>query len=215
MTNRGTSSNNLQIVLDYWAPILDEFGAIPFFGTLLGLTRDGKLIENDDDVDFILPFEHRSQVEQLILASEYRTIYSHGVEENPWCIQAQKNIDSHTLVIDFYFYHLNSSQTKIVLPFNFFNNWNDSHFHLHVPINLVFPLIKRSFGITVINFPQQSEALVRFLYGSKWDVPLNKFIDYRLKMISNEPNYRFPSMLEKWIVLSWRFVKKFTKRNHS
>ena len=125
MTNSGTSSDNLQVVLEYWAPILHDFGAIPFFGTLLGLTRDGKLIENDDDVDFILPFEYRSQIEQLILASAYSIVYSDKVRENPWCIQAQLKIDSHTLVVDFYFYELNASQTKIVLPFNFFNNCVD------------------------------------------------------------------------------------------
>jgi hypothetical protein len=79
-------------------------------------------------VDFILPFEYRSQIEQLILASAYHIVHSDKVRENPWCIQAQLKIDSHTLVVDFYFYELNASQTKIVLPFNFFSSASASHF---------------------------------------------------------------------------------------
>ena len=210
-TNR-ISSEKLQLVLDYWAPLLTTLGAVPFFGTLLGLTRNGKPIENDDDVDFILPLEFRGQIEKLVSESDYEIVYDDRIKKNPWCIQAQKIINSEILVVDFYFYTVNSELEKLVLPFNFFNEWKNSDFHLHVPLALIFPLIRLPINSKMLNYPNKSQELVEFLYGPRWNIPLDKQIDYRLQMKDNAPFYRYPSKLEKWLIFSWRFLKKLNHK---
>jgi hypothetical protein len=42
----------LQKCFDELSKIIIPAGGFPFFGTLLGLTRNGMMIQGDDDIDF-------------------------------------------------------------------------------------------------------------------------------------------------------------------
>ena len=45
--------------LKFFSKIISKIEHFVFFGTLLGLVRDGNLIENDDDIDFYVNIKER------------------------------------------------------------------------------------------------------------------------------------------------------------
>jgi hypothetical protein len=56
--SKGVNDENLSIITS----ILDGVPHIPFYGTLLGLVREGVTIPGDDDVDLIIQLVHRNRV---------------------------------------------------------------------------------------------------------------------------------------------------------
>ena len=164
-------------VTDYLLPDLPLF---PFFGSLLGYTRNGSLIEGDDDLDF---FIDRRRFDELVgkisnsrsfeiliydLRSPFILFRATAVPEVPIAVHGYRT-ETHSIV----------------------DRWNFSglpHFgllSLRVPNALVFPLEYRS--DLALWMPCHSEALCRFLYGKKWRTPQTKFVDYKAVAVLGTP----------------------------
>ena len=52
--------------LKFFTNIIKNIEYFVFFGTLLGLTRDNNLIENDDDIDFYVNIKERDNLIKIL-----------------------------------------------------------------------------------------------------------------------------------------------------
>jgi hypothetical protein len=88
MAKKAVSRETNQENLTYFCKILEGIEHFVFFGTMLGLERDGGVIEGDDDIDFYVPVEERFQ---LIARLEDN---GHGVLKDRWNFHGQvANLD--------------------------------------------------------------------------------------------------------------------------
>ena len=47
-----------------------KYKPVIFYGTLLGIERDNSIIKNDDDLDFLVDYNHKKQIEKDIKKSK-------------------------------------------------------------------------------------------------------------------------------------------------
>lgn len=153
---------------------------IPFFGTLLGLTREGHPIEADDDLDFfvdqidfaeLLSQLRKSEVFEILFVSkttDFAVALTKDADRVPIAFHGYERIKGHLL-----------------------DRWNWSgipevgFLALRVPDSLVFPV--SSWKRSGLAFPAHPQALCRFLYGKSWEVPKTKFKDYKTLALFGRP----------------------------
>ena len=57
------TSEVLQNTLNYFTNVVDpKIEYIVFFGTLLGIIRENRLISKDDDIDLLIPIRYKSEL---------------------------------------------------------------------------------------------------------------------------------------------------------
>ena len=56
-----------QLGLEKYSRIVHQLGGYPFFGTALGIIRNGAVLPQDDDVDFILPFSSKKKLMERLV----------------------------------------------------------------------------------------------------------------------------------------------------
>ncbi len=158
-----------------------------FFGTLLGLVRDGDIIPHDDDIDFYVPTEQRSAVIERLKATDF--IIEEGVFPNDtdYFLQAYRLIDGVKIYIDFYLYQSNGTADFIVDRWNFLARPEVDATHLHIPKSLIYPLKTARFFDCDIVMPAKGAELCAFLYGADWQTPRHKTTEYRVKINFNTP----------------------------
>lgn len=171
----------------YICDLLQSYGInyTVFYGTMLGIHRDGKIIENDDDVDILISVSDYTKVLD-VLKSKSVTLSEHVKRV---FIQIQRIIDTTPSYIDIYFYYDGGSY--IIEPWNFCGKYNNKKTHIHIPKNLIFPTHTFQYGDMVIKIPQAPEQLCQFLYGTNWRLPLTKNIDYSIKIVNNTPKITY------------------------
>ena len=158
-----------------------------FFGTLLGLIRDGRPILGDDDVDFYVNKNYYNKFKDLLSSLGFDLDYSSVPNHTKHFIQVHGHINNIQIRADFYFYDSNTDENFLLEPWNFLAKPNDKFYMLKLPKPLVFPLKVKSFEGTEVFIPQYPEIVCEFLYGKNWSIPKKKKTDYRVAMIGGRP----------------------------
>ena len=159
----------------------------PFFGTLLGLTRDSKPIEGDDDVDFYVNILHFAHVKSLLNDLGFQVDYKTRPNHTEFFIQAKGLLEGQFVRVDFYFYDGEIDPNFLIERWNFPAQPEKSKNHLRLPKALVFPLRNIDYCGINIPFPKYPEIICEFLYGINWRTPQKKHKDYQMVMLGGRP----------------------------
>ncbi len=188
-----------------------------FFGTLLGLVRDGNIIPHDDDVDFYVPIEQRAAVIERLKATDF--VIEEGVFPNltDYFLQAYRVTGGVKTYVDFYLYQSNSVEDFIVDRWNYHGRPDDDSMHIHIPKSLIYPLKTARFFDCDIAMPANGDALCTFLYGADWRTPLRKNTEYSVIINNNTPHFYALTEVPKRIYSLWmqgaKQAPKLVKRN--
>lgn len=175
------SSSELSKLLQDWITFLPEgLPIFPFFGTLLGFSREGAPIEGDDDLDFYL--EARS-FSDLILAIDQSDKFEivHFCRLSPFLLLLPTSGPAVPIAI--HGFHLR----KLVLVEKW--NWGalpeSKLFELRVKRALIFPLVfDNDFKMFM---PSEPRALSHYLYGKHWEIPMKKGSHYKIFSLLGRP----------------------------
>lgn len=174
------SSDVLQTTLNYFIEVVrEEIDYIVFFGTLLGIIRDKKLINNDDDIDLLVPIKYKEKLLEIL--SETKIVIEMGSDVNngKYFLQGIYSDRSCKSLIDFYFYEENDKKSKIILKSIHGPTQNIKRHWLFINKNILFPKKQFIFNKNTVNLPNNSEKVLQFLYGKKWKEKIQRK-DYRL-----------------------------------
>lgn len=155
MTKHTHTKTQLSELYTFIMSKLGHFDFILFYGSLLGFIREGDFIENDDDIDVLLPFKDREK----FLYTVKRLNLKITVEELT-IVQIYVDNLGH---FDVYFYE--NRGLDILL------RWDGNLLYLK---NDIWPLKKVIFKNYKINIPFNSEKLLNEIYGNNWRIPLHK-----------------------------------------
>jgi hypothetical protein len=157
-----------------------------FFGTLLGIVRDGDIIPNDDDIDIYVDIKYRSKlIKELSNAGFFvnENIYPNF---SNYFLQLQIPREDLITYVDFYFF--DSSQAKYISEkWNFSGRIDNFYNEMHIPKELIFPLKKFLYKDIQLSIPSKPNEVCAFLYGNEWRIPLNKNKHYTTAIINNKP----------------------------
>lgn len=170
-----------------------------FFGTLLGITRQSDILQNDDDIDIYIPDYHR--IALLNLLKRLKIDITNGAPNHtPHFLQIKRSHNGEAGFIDFYFYSKDSKREVLIDRWNMLGQPKKTSAALHVPNHLFFPIKTIHFENENINTPNDSDGICSLLYGPTWRTPANK-TGYRVLMIKNKPRLvpRLPKRIEKVI----------------
>ncbi len=188
-TSKKTAVNqvtNRQNLLDV-VPALQGLEAFVFYGTLLGLERDGDIIPNDDDIDFLVNKLHCDQ----LVANIEKLRLGYEIRRNPDfpedILQIARTLNGEVVLADFYLFSAPRRTDFIVDRWNFLGRPDIDEFSLHIPRSLVFPICHREVFGTPIPFPTNARALCKFLYGESWQTPAAKGTEYVMTIADNKP----------------------------
>jgi phosphorylcholine metabolism protein LicD len=131
---------------------------ILFYGSLLGYTRDGKLIDQDDDVDVLM---HRHDVDRFraMMDSTGDTNIQYGIQ------------DDH--ILQLYYGEVGPFDVYIIdvdVEGNVQVPWEKKVFHA----NDMFPLKPVTFLGCTVYVPNNSIAILEQEYGPYWRIPMAK-----------------------------------------
>ena len=167
---------------------LKDINPFPFFGTLLGLIRDGDVIKGDDDVDLYVNIEFRDRAIECLIEVGFEIDVNISPNQTPYFAQAVRIFGEIRTFVDIYFYEDLYALPYITERWNFAGTPACFEAHMNIPKYLLFPLKKKNtFGIDVW-FPAHPKKILNFLYGDMWRRKLSKINgEYITAMIDNEP----------------------------
>lgn len=186
--------------------LLDDIEHFIFFGTLLGITRQGEIIPNDDDIDIYVEQSERNKLIKLLKHNQFIIDESLDVNLSKHFFQLKIIRDNIPTYVDFYFYD-KSKKDFISEKWNFSGKINDHYNEMLIQKNLIFPLQKIKYKNIWLSLPAKPKEVCLFLYGKNWKTPLKKRTQYFTVIFSNKP-----VILQG---LSGRIIEKFIKKNHS
>lgn len=181
------NKNNLYKIIR----LIKDLDYFLFFGTLLGDIRENNVIENDDDVDFLIK---DSDVNILIKILKSNGFKVSGKKDFFVSFYNPKIRQSHT--IDFYIYFLEGE--NIIIPTSIYGNnfFKLKRHRLILKNNLFFPYIKNKVGAKI---PFQSNIIISKLYGKNWNQKLTKNKDYFIYFRNNQPRVTYNIFLIKFL----------------
>lgn len=180
---------SLEIALTIFSSELmrENIEFFPFFGTLLGLIREGGPISNDDDVDFYVNISHYESVKSILRSLNFQIDYTTFPNHTKIFIQATGVILEQFIRVDFYFFDKDIDPDFLIERWNFRGQIANPQTVLKVPKPLVFPLRKMTFRDICIPVPNYSEIICEYLYGENWRQPQRKDVDYRTVVLGGRP----------------------------
>lgn len=197
--------NNLFFI----SKVLRNITHFVFFGTLLGLTRDGQLIDGDDDVDIYVDIQFFNDVLNCLHENDLFISIKH-----PCFLQVEIQGEHVNSYIDFYFYEYDPDKDYINERWNFLGLPQLKLNHMHVPSFMIYPIKTMKVNEIDIFIPNQPELICEFLYGKNWKFPLKKYTQYKILMISNRPKLvvgyvnsliRFLIKLKKYVFFKFKW----------
>ena len=168
--------------------LLQDIDHFVFFGTLLGLTRERDIIEDDDDIDILVPIEKRNSIiEKINCIDAFKINSEKKCNQSTYFLQVDSSINNRNSFIDFYFYENNPDEDFIVDRWNFLGKSQNPEYALHIPKKLIFPVVHEEFFGQKTKLPACRELLCEWLYGKSWLTPRKKNISYVIRVIKNRP----------------------------
>jgi|688.fasta_scaffold658300_1 hypothetical protein len=189
----------LQKCFDELSKIIIPAGGFPFFGTLLGLTRNGMMIQGDDDIDFACDSNMLFTIVVLI-ESNFNVLTQLDIvdhETGAGAISMVLKFDDNLVHLDIYSYISNDS--FCIFPVHWTDQRSVVENWLKVPAELIdacrkYLLIKSSdFKITDL------EELCGYLYGNRWKESLRKNVDYVHILKDGVPFIRSTTKKERYL----------------
>lgn len=165
--------------------LLHDIEHFIFFGTLLGITREGDLLEDDDDIDIYVDINFRDQLISK-LQSKYDIKLGEAPNNTNYFLQLKIPREGFNTFIDFYLFE-KVNDRYIVEKYNFFGQLNPFDLELRVPLSLIYPIKKITFRDKEICVPFKPKDICKFIYGKNWKKPLNKNVDYRIDLFYGRP----------------------------
>jgi hypothetical protein len=182
--------------------LLQDIDHFVFFGTLLGLTRERDIIEDDDDIDILAPIEKRNLIiEKIYCIDAFKINNEKKCNQSTYFLQVDSTINNRNSFIDFYFYENNPDEDFIIDRWNFLGKSQNPECALHIPKKLIFPVSQEEFFGQKIKLPACRELLCEWLYGKSWLRPRKKNVSYVIRIIKNRPMLirPIPRTLERFI----------------
>ncbi|MDA8654792.1 hypothetical protein N9M50_06705 [Alphaproteobacteria bacterium] len=187
MIKQATSVSDLQEALKFLPTIMGDVEYFVFFGTLLGLTRDGIPIENDDDIDCYVNVSHQSKL--------IDNLTEHGIEIDqrlPWnrtehFFQVFLQTDMNKIAVDFYFYDTHIDGDYIWEKWNFHGSPSENRTWMKIPKPFIFPIQHETFENIIVPVPNKKKLTCEWLYGSSWKTPKKKKLEYQINVFSGRP----------------------------
>lgn len=199
-----------EIALLYCCEKLDELDYIVGWGTLLGLVREGRLLDYDDDIDFYVNIKLRDIVIEVFKDSRLYIDGDHYINQTPFFLMGKFNHDEEETEsqVDFYFFKDDPKLTFIE------DRWNSSPYHfmdpkkwIYIPKNIVFPISEKYFFGQRIKFPHDHEGACEYFYGDGWKLPLKKGSQYETIIFDNKPKVIKISLIRRALRLFSRILR--------
>lgn len=146
-----------------------EIVCAPYFGTLLGLHRSGKLIKHDKDIDLMCRISDMSKIENTILSRGFipdRSIVQYSTFSSYVNVDQKLTIDLSGFVTD-----EQGSAT------GFFSDINDSSWSFIQRIPKLEFDKSNKFG-TPIYLPTNVEEHLKAVYGEEWRTPDSNYLPF-------------------------------------
>ena len=172
----------------------------PFFGTLLGLVRQGSSIEGDNDLDFCIPEESLREATFNLRENGWLEIRSIADSNGQVWLRTFQAPYGSDIVVDLYVF--SKSEDKLVFRQHWLvENIEDPSEYLLVPSKQVEWLFEVSIkNVTLLGADPKVDALLCFLYSDCWRSPARKWIDYVVQVRDGIPEYHF---VRPWLKI-WR-----------
>jgi hypothetical protein len=181
--SRITNEDNLR----FFSDLLVGIEHFVFFGTLLGLVRDNKIIEWDDDVDIYVNSNERDSLINVLRKAGINLALDEFPNTTPYILQVQRVVDGEVGLVDFYFYDADKDPDNIWENWNFAGRYKKPNTALKIPKDDIFPITRKSFEGIEVSIPSKAAELCVFLYGKNWNKPLAKGSEYKTKIVNNVP----------------------------
>lgn len=161
-----------------------------FYGTMLGIVREGDIIEHDDDIDILMNIDERDKLIDRLKRTDFDIDFTRPFNKKSKCfLQAHREIEEETVYVDFYFYENSCDNDYIIDRWNFRGACNTPSKALHIPKELIYPIGSIEFNGTSLKLPHRSEELCAFLYGETWRTPVKKNSEYTIEIENNKPKF--------------------------
>jgi hypothetical protein len=177
-----------------------------FFGTLLGLEREGHLIQGDDDVDIYVDVRHRDAALGALLDGGFEMTEDCA----PDFAQFRRDVDGHETLLDLYFFE--EIGDIITEKWNFKGPKRRPEHMLKVPRSLVFPIVWREFEGVQIALPGDPQGTCAWLYGPEWQTPRQKSVGYRIDILDGAPILRKTTLRERLSGLNKVYIRSRTRK---
>lgn len=179
--SKDTNSKNLIKSCKILNTITDEYTV--FYGSMLGIHREGDVIDGDDDCDFLVPSKLYEEVKKIFVSNGYK-VTSNDLKDT--FTQFTTKIDSKDVLIDVYYY-FDYNEEYVLDKWNFAGQYFNKNKWLLIPKKEIFDLKKVKYKDIYINIPNNCEFMCKFLYGERYKENLIKFVDYNTTIVDNKP----------------------------
>ncbi len=157
-----------------------------FYGTALGIQREGDILPHDDDIDFIVKDAEIDKISSLFTNRGFvKTVYFPGL-----FLQISRNINGETSFVDFYSYR-EDVPGILIDRWNFRGYINRPETYLHIPKELLIPMKEFNYHGHLIRVPNNIDEICSFLYGPRYREKLIKDVDYITQVKDNKPNITY------------------------
>jgi hypothetical protein len=169
----------------FFNKLLFEFECFPFYGTFLGFHRDENIIPGDDDVDFYIDIKYKNDVISKLEKNGFNIYFSKKINDTIYFIQYRNFIKNQECICDIYFYE--DRKKFIIEKSSFGGSIENKISDIKILKSLIFPLQIKTFFEQDVNFPNDPDRLVNFLYGKSWRIPAEKNTDYMIRVFFGKP----------------------------
>lgn len=168
------------------AEAMVEIDYFIFFGTLLGLTREGAPIKGDDDVDFYVNTKDRDALITKLneLDIEIELDFPNNTQH---FLNVQKDFGDHKLSADFYFFDAETDDDYLLERWNFNGDHTNPRNTLKLPKIFVYPIAVEIYRNTPLKLPNHTNLVNEFLYGPDWRIPIKKDVEYISRVAGGRP----------------------------
>jgi hypothetical protein len=171
--------------------IVGPYGGFPFFGTLLGLFRDGHLIDGDDDIDFAIDSSKLDRFLQDISSDSRFELMSSSEYEG---VKVQislgyTSVAGESIVCDVFGYIWETNCA--IFPVHWRDEVTNQQKWLRVPWSESLECELRQYLKPKGTRNDKLKPLIEFLYGVRWDSKLLKNVDYRVEIRNGRPEYEY------------------------